>query len=242
ARLGELCETCRARFERNVFRLLDCKNERCRSIAVDAPSTLDSLSPENRRHFEAVRRGLDAVGRKASVDPQVVRGFDYYTRTVFEIHLPSLGARSALCGGGRYDHLIEELGGPPLGAVGFAIGVTPTLLAIREQGPAPPPAAGEVDLFVATAGEETREAAFRLADRVRRLGVSTDLDHEEKSLKGQLRLANRLGARFLLVLGPEEIGRGRGRLKDLSKGEETEVDLGDGAGIAARVRGAEPSP
>ncbi|MCI0586893.1 MAG: histidine--tRNA ligase [Planctomycetes bacterium] len=242
ARLGDLCETCRARFERNVFRLLDCKNERCRSIAAGAPSTLDSLSTENRRHFEAVRRGLEAVGRKAAVDPQVVRGLDYYTRTVFEVHLPSLGARSALCGGGRYDHLIEELGGPPLGAVGFAIGVTPTLLAIREQGLAPPPAPGEVDLFVAIAGEETREAAFALADRVRRSGVSADLDHEEKSLKGQLRLANRLGARFLLVLGPEEIGRGRGRLKDLSKGEETEVDLGDGAGIASRIRGTGPPP
>ncbi|HET6201818.1 MAG TPA: histidine--tRNA ligase [Planctomycetota bacterium] len=238
ARLEEYCETCRSRFERNVFRVLDCKNERCRAISSKAPAILDSLSPENLRHFESVRRGLDAVGRKAAIDPQIVRGFDYYTRTVFEVHLPSLGARSALCGGGRYDHLIEELGGPSLGAVGFAIGVSPTLLAVRERAGTPPGPARELDLFVACAGEETREAAFALVDRVRREGIASDLDHEGKSLKGQLRLANRLGARALLVLGGEEVARGRGRLRDLSKGEEVEVDLADAAGIARRAREA----
>jgi histidyl-tRNA synthetase len=238
ARLAEYCETCRARFERNVFRVLDCKNEKCRALSAGAPAILDSLGPENRSHFDAVVSALDGVGRRVAVDPLVVRGFDYYTRTVFEIHLPSLGARSALCGGGRYDHLIEELGGPPLGAVGFAIGVTPTLLALEEREGGDRASPPEVDLFVACAGEASRRPAFALVEAVRREGVAADLDHEAKSVKAQLRLANRLGAAAVIVLGEEEVGGRRARLKLLATGEEVEIALEDAAGIAARVRAA----
>jgi len=235
-RLERYCATCRARAERNVFRVLDCKDGPCRALNAEAPRILGSLSVENRGHFDAVQAALEVVGRRVTVDPGIVRGFDYYTRTVFELHLPSLGARSAVCGGGRYDHLVETLGGPPLGAVGFAIGVTPTLLALEERSAAPP--GPEVEVFVACVDEASRTAAFRLVDRLRSLGVACDLDHESRSVKGQMRGANRLGALAVVVLGPEEVARGSARLKLLETGAEEEVRLSDPSGAAALVRAA----
>jgi histidyl-tRNA synthetase len=233
-RLDRYCATCRARAERNLFRVLDCREPGCRALNAQAPALLDSLSKENREHFDAVRCALDVLRRAAIVDPSIARGFDYYTRTVFELHLPSLGARSALCGGGRYDHLLETLGGPPLGAVGFAIGVTPTLLALAEKGKPQP--SREVDVFVACVDEASRPAALRLAEDLRSAGVSCDLDHEGRSVKGQMRGANRLGALAVVVLGPEEIARGMAKLKLLESGAEAEIRLDDPSGTVAQLR------
>ncbi|HED66989.1 MAG TPA: histidine--tRNA ligase [Planctomycetes bacterium] len=218
------CDLCRSRFERNVLRVLDCKNPSCRELHAGAPAIVDFLSPENEAHFAAVRSSLERLGRKTVLDSGLVRGLDYYTRTVFELHHPPLGVRSALCGGGRYDHLVRDLGGPDLGAVGFAIGFTPTLLALEELGildrPAIRPAA---DCFLVAAGEGLDEEVFVLAEELRSRGVSVVFDVEGKSLKSQMKTANAGGFRFALVLGESELERGVVQLKDLPAREQHEI-------------------
>ncbi len=225
--LPEHCELCRARFERNVFRVLDCKNPRCKELRRDVPGILEFLSSENRQHFEAVRTLLGDLGRAVVLDPMLVRGFDYYTRTVFELHYAGLGARSALCGGGRYDHLIRDLGGPDLGAVGFAIGFTGTLLALRELGREPARRGEETPLvFVAAAGEDLEREVFSLAEELRSAGLSAVYDVEGRGLKAQMKLAGRGGHRFAVVFGADEAARGTVQLKDLEGGEQREIPRG----------------
>jgi histidyl-tRNA synthetase len=234
--IAEHCELCRERFERNVLRVLDCKNPRCRELNAGAPAILAFLADENRAHFERVGALLRALERTVVVDPGIVRGLDYYTRTVFEIHAPQLGARSALCGGGRYDHLVAELGGPDLGAVGFAVGFTGTLIALRELGLLQAAADGSARVFVATAGEGLDDAVFALAEELRAAGVSAVYDVERRSLKAQMKLAGKGGHAFAVVLGGDEIARGTVQLKDLGTGEQTEVPRNDlAARIGARV-------
>jgi histidyl-tRNA synthetase len=225
--LDEHCELCRSRFERNVLRVLDCKNPRCQELNAGAPAILAFLSGANREHFEQVQGLLAALGRRVRVDPGIVRGLDYYTRTVFEIHAPALGARSALCGGGRYDHLIADLGGPDLGAVGFAVGFTSTLLYLRELGRIAPeetifaevPAA----VFVVSAGENLEREVFLLAEALRKEGIATVYDVEARSLKAQMKLAGKGGHPFALVLGPAEVQSQSVQVKDLARGEQRSV-------------------
>jgi histidyl-tRNA synthetase len=227
--IAERCDQCRERFERNVLRVLDCKNPRCKELNAGAPSILRFLSDENARHFECVQELLGAQHRKVVIDSGIVRGLDYYTRTVFEIHAPALGARSALCGGGRYDHLVRDLGGPDLGAVGFAIGFTATLVLLRDLGVlvefVEPPA----QVYVALAGEGDVERAvlereaFAVAAMLRAAGVSCIYDVEGRSLKAQMKQAGKGGHRFAVVLGPEEAQRRTVQLKDLSTGDQREI-------------------
>lgn len=240
---GARCEDCLVRYEKNALRLLDCKVERCRELNRSAPKILDALTPDSRAHLDAVVAALKTLRRPVSIDPSIVRGFDYYTRTVFELHHPDLGARSAVCGGGRYDHLIEELGGPDLGAVGFAIGVAPTLVALEKLGkaaPAAPPP--DVEAFVAALEGVDRLRALELVDGLRRAGIAADLDHAERadaaprSLKAQLRAADRAGAAHVVIVGPDEIAKGAASLKPMRGGADREVPL-DPAAIAAAIRG-----
>jgi histidyl-tRNA synthetase len=233
------CELCRERFQRNVLRVLDCKNPRCKELNAGAPAMLEFLAPENRQHFDAVQAGLVALGRAVAVDPGIVRGLDYYTRTVFEIHAPALGARSALCGGGRYDHLIAELGGPELGAVGFAVGFTGTLLVLRELGLLAAALDQPASVFVASAGDGLEREVFRLAEELRAAGVSAVYDVEQRSLKAQMKLAGKGGHRFAAVLGGAELARGSVQLKDLARGAQEEVLRGE---LLARLRAAPPAP
>ena len=232
--LAERCEQCRERFERNVLRVLDCKNPRCRELNAGAPSIVAFLSPENAAHFRQVSELLRRMEEKRSVgrtivqDPGIVRGLDYYTRTVFEIHAPSLGARSALCGGGRYDHLIRDLGGPDLGAVGFAIGFTGTLIALREVGALVSVAEERPAVYVVLVGGgepdlETEGHAFELAEELRGAGFSAIYDVERRSLKAQMKEAGKGGHRFAAVIGPDELERGTVQLKDLATGEQREL-------------------
>jgi histidyl-tRNA synthetase len=241
--IAEHCELCRDRFERNVLRVLDCKNPRCQELNAGAPTILPFLAPENRAHFEDVQGALFNLGRTVKVDPGIVRGLDYYTRTVFEIHAPSLGARSAVCGGGRYDHLIAELGGPELGAVGFAVGFTSTLLLLRELGRIDPKESifnGEpARVFVVAAGEGLGRAVFLLAEELRAAGFSAVYDVEQRSLKAQMKLAGKGGHGFAVLVGGNELARGTVQLKDLSKGEQVELARGE---LVARLRAAEVSP
>ena len=228
-----LCGDCRGRYERNVFRILDCKEPGCRELAAEAPAMRDYLDEGDAAHFAAVLELLAEAGLKVEVDDHLVRGFDYYTRTVFELAHGSLGARDAVCGGGRYDNLVAELGGPEAGCVGFAVGVVPTMLALRKAKVAAAEAAG-VQVYVAAAVDAVRGDCFRVAERLRGAGVSAEVDCERRSLKAQMRSANRLGARYVLVVGPDELAAGRFTLKGMETGEEVKLGLAE---VVERLRG-----
>ena len=222
-RLGEYSEDSRVRFERNVLRILDSKDPRDVEQNLGAPKLIDYLSDDNRAHFEAVQRHLGELGLAVHVDPSIVRGLDYYTRTVFELHYPDLGARSALCGGGRYDRLVEDLGGAPAGAVGFAIGFTGTLIALDELGLSEQLSHTPFDVFVATVGPELAGEALRVADELRRAGMSAVFDAEDRRLKAQMKTASKFGAALAVVLGEDELAQGTVQLKDLRSSQATQV-------------------
>lgn len=223
-RLADLCPTCQDRFQRNPLRILDCKVEGCRSVTQDVPDILDSLCPECSQHFSLVRDYLTGLGLEFRLEKRLVRGFDYYTKTVFELISAHLGAQDAVGGGGRYDGLVAEMGGPDTPAVGFAAGMERLLLSLQaqlgQQLKAPGP-----KVFVAHIGPEDRFRAVELAHRLRRAAVSAELDYQGRSLKGQLKAADRLGARFTVMVGGEEMQRGVVRVRDMQAGTETEIAL-----------------
>jgi histidyl-tRNA synthetase len=239
--LGARCAECRTRFERNVFRLLDCKAEACKRLSADAPDLFAVMGVEARAHHAEFGEMLRTLGRAVREDRGIVRGLDYYTRTVFEIHYPPLGARSALCGGGRYDGLVAEVGGPPTPAVGFAIGFTPTELALAELGL--PPAADTADLaallvpevWIVALTDAERAPALALAQSLRARDLRVALDLRGKSAKAQFKEAGRSGADFALTLGPDERTAGQVVLKHLRSGVEERVAA---TGLAERLRAA----
>ena len=229
--LAQRCDDCRSRFERNIFRLLDCKEPACAELSSGAPSLRSVLGEEARAHDAGFLDALRALGREPMVDESIVRGLDYYTRTVFEIHYPQLGTRSALCGSGRYDGLVEEVGGKPTAAVGFSVGFTPTELALAELGL---PAASDLDdlrarlqpeVYLIAVGEEERSPVFALAAQLRRAGMRVDLDFRGKSLKAQFKDADRSGARWAVVIGPEEREAGEVSLRNLHQKSEQRVAI-----------------
>ncbi len=227
-KLEDLCPLCRERYNRNVFRILDCKVESCKELRRGVPEFLDHLSPASLAHFDAVRRTLDLLEVPYAVDPSIVRGFDYYTHTVFEIPYEKLGARSALCGGGRYDDLIAELGGPQLGAVGFSIGVTPVLIALEMEGILEDIPSGErPDAFLVPIGKEQEDEGFRLAVTLRRAGFTVLFDHQGKGLRARLKLAARENCRAAILLGEEERKRKVVKVRDLDRGEERDLRPGE---------------
>jgi len=228
--LAERCADCRSRFERNVFRLFDCKVARCQEWNAGAPPLASVMGAGARAHHERFLAGLAALGRRPREDPGLVRGLDYYTRSVFEILDPRLGARSALCGGGRYDGLVEEVGGPPTPGVGFAIGFTPLELALRERGL--PPAADLADLeaeqrpdvYLVAITPEDRLEVLALAGELRAAGAGcVACDHRDRTPKAQFKEAHRLGARKVVVVGPEERESGAVLLRDMDERQERRV-------------------
>ena len=218
-RRDELCEDCRERLDRNPLRVLDCKVPSDREIVKDLPPMLDSLCDPCREHFDAVKQGLDAAGVRYEIDPGLVRGLDYYTRTAYEAHHGKLGAQSAVGGGGRYDGLIQLLGGPAVPAVGFSMGIERTLIALEEEGRKPAP---ERDTIYLARGAGLGGQAVRLAQRLRR-AYAVVLDLEERGLGPQLKQADRIGARVALILGEDEAKAGEVTLKDLGSGEQRRV-------------------
>ncbi|TDA64475.1 MAG: histidine--tRNA ligase [Clostridia bacterium] len=221
-RVGELCETCRSRYERNPLRILDCKNEACQSLSVGAPKVTSFLCPKCAAHLRAVENHLRASGMAYVLDPFLVRGLDYYTSTAFEIMLPG-EAGGSIGGGGRYDKLVEVCGGPPTPAVGFAVGLERTLLAMKQQGLTPAPSRGPL-VFVAVAAPEARAAAWEVLCALRRAGLNADKDFLSRSLKAQMKYADRLGARLAVILGPEEIAGGWVTVRDLQHGIQDRVN------------------
>jgi histidyl-tRNA synthetase len=230
------CEDCQRRIERNVFRMLDCKQPQCQPSNREAPAFLDHLRPESRGRFDRTFALLQRLDVPVVIDPAIVRGFDYYTHLVFEVRCPDLGARDAVCGGGRYDGLIAELGGQPQGAVGFAIGVTPTMLALEKQGhPAMAAREDAVPVFVAPVGDEQREAAFLLVASLRDAGLPCDTDFEDKSMKALFKAAPKRGVRLLLVLGPDELAQGTVQVRDLQKSRDATLPRDPGLAEALRA-------
>lgn len=223
--MNNLCENCQRRLKLNPLRILDCKEKRCKEISLDAPSMLDSLCAECKDHFEQVKGSLDDFGIGFTINSRIVRGLDYYTRTVFEVTTEELGAQNAVAAGGRYDGLVEELGGPPTPAIGFSIGIE-RLVSLHEL-VAPEGFQKEVDVFIASIGEETKKTAFRLAYELRMQSVSVEMDYENKSLKSQLRRADKLGAKFTVIAGDEELGRGKVKLRNMKESTEEEIDIDD---------------
>jgi histidyl-tRNA synthetase len=214
--LGALCENCRNRFERNVFRILDCKvdAEKTRNL----PPAIEHTCEKCRAHMAAVEGALRDASVPYRVDPRIVRGLDYYTRTVYEFSSSALGAQNALCGGGRYDTLVRDMGGPDVGAVGFAAGAERILLAMKGAAAAAP-----LDFFGVAVQEAQRGHVFRLVTDLRRAGLSGDMDYEGRSVKAQMRSANRSGARYAVLVGPDEAAQGRLTLKDMKAGTERAV-------------------
>lgn len=232
AHRAELCADCQERLNRNPLRILDCKNPKCQEIARAAPSVLEFLCEPCREHFEQVKRGLDALGIRFEVDPKMVRGLDYYTRTAFEFiaEHPALGTASAVGGGGRYDRLVRELGGPDVPAVGFALGLDRLVLLMKESGRT---FAAAPELFVAVVDDAAREAALKLVSALRREGFAIETDPRGGSLKSQMKRADHSQARYALVLGGNEVASGEAQLKPLRGGEPVKVRL-DALGEALR--------
>ncbi len=223
-RLGELCASCQSRFERNPMRILDCKSPVCQEISQGAPTTMDCLCDECREHFEKVKRYLDLAGIQYEIDERLVRGLDYYTKTAFEITVPAIGSQSAICGGGRYDGLIAELGGEPIPGVGFALGMERIFTALQTQG-IELSLPQETDVFVSYLGDEAEEAAFQLLYRLRAAGLRAEKDCMGRSLKAQMKYANKFNAAYTVILGGEELARGAVQLRDMRNSTQQEVAL-----------------
>ena len=225
-RLGEMCATCRERFEKNPLRMLDCKEEGCKAITAGAPKILDYLCPDCAAHFQKVEELLAASGIEYVVDPNIVRGLDYYTRTVFEFVSDSIGAQGTVCAGGRYDGLIAGLGGPSTPAVGFAAGLERLLLLMDNTG-ARFPAAPVPDIYVAGMDEASRARALSLVAALRRQDISAECDLMERSVKAQLKYADKLGARYVAVIGENELAEGAVNLKKMSDGSSVKLPFGE---------------
>lgn len=217
-----LCPTCKTRFEKNPMRILDCKEKSCKEITKNAPIILDYVCEDCSDHFTKVKEYLDILGIEYNVDPGIVRGLDYYTKTIFEI----LNSDFTVCGGGRYDKLIEEIGGPEMPAVGFAMGIERLIMAIEKEGieiPKDP----VVELYLASRGEEGAKEAFKLANSLRNIGVSAEINHAGRSFKAEMKYANKIGAKFSVVLGDDELQSRKARFKRMEDGEQFEISLDD---------------
>ena len=227
SRAEELCDTCKDRLDRNPMRILDCKSPVCKAIADDAPVMIDYLCDECKAHFEGVKQHLNAVGLNFTVNPKIVRGLDYYTKTVFEFISGEIGAQSTVCGGGRYDGLVGQMGGPSLPSLGFAMGIERLLMVMASQGTEfPEPSVP--DVYIATMGEAARLKATKLCMDLRDEGFTAITDVAGRSVKAQMKYADKLGARFSTVIGDDELANNRCVLKNMQNGEQQEVTLSDG--------------
>lgn len=224
ARKDELCDTCRDRLDRNPMRILDCKSPVCSEIAAGAPVVLDYLCDDCREHFENVKKYLGAMNIEYTVNPQIVRGLDYYTKTVFEFVADSIGAQGTVCGGGRYDGLIEELGGQKTPSLGFAMGLERLQLVMDAQG-CEYPDAGKADLFIVAMGDKAKLKAVEIAKDMREEGFSVLYDLNDRSIRAQMKYADKVGARFNVVIGDNEIETDKAELKNMTTGEKNEISL-----------------
>ena len=224
AQKDNLCETCKDRLDRNPMRILDCKSPVCSEIAKNAPVMVDFLCDDCANHFEGVKAHLNAMGIEYSVNPHIVRGLDYYTRTVFEFVSNSIGAQGTVCGGGRYDGLVSQMGGPAVPALGFGMGIERLMLVLQSEG-VTLPEPKTCDLFISVVGSDAAVKASELCAKLRAEGFCAQSEISGRGLKAQMRFANKIGAKFLVVLGDDELNNNKAVLKDMSNSETKEVDL-----------------
>lgn len=224
SRKDELCDTCKSRLDRNPMRILDCKSPICHEIAEGAPVVIDYLCDECKEHFENVQKYLKTQNIEYTINPQIVRGLDYYTKTVFEFVSNSIGAQGTVCGGGRYDGLVEELGGQHTPSLGFAMGIERLMLLMEAQG-CEFPEAEKPDLFIVALGEKATLKAVEIAKDMREEGFSALLDLNQRSVRAQMKYADKLGAKFNVVIGDNEVEAKTAKLKNMQTGEETEINL-----------------
>ncbi len=230
--LDELCETCRQRYEKNPLRILDCKSKECKVIYNDAPVLLDHICEDCATHFEKLKTYLTAMNIPFTVDPTIVRGLDYYTKTVFEIISKNKGSEGTVCGGGRYNGLVSEIGGPEMTGVGFAMGLE-RLLLVLESLNLIPESEERPDIFLANIGEKADLFVQKLVYDLRNEGVCAERDYLERSVKAQMKYANKTGARFSGVIGDDDIEKGSVSVKNMENGESADVPFGE---IAAFIK------
>ena len=221
----QLCDTCLSRLQRNPMRILDCKSPVCAEISAGAPKIIDYICDDCREHFDSVKACLDTIGIEYTLKPELVRGLDYYTRTVFEFVSGDIGSQSAIGGGGRYDRLVEELGGKPTSGLGFGLGLDRIMLVMQVQG-LELPQQGKCELYIAPMGQAAQQKAFQMANALHHCGVSADFDICGKGLKAQMKYADKIGVRFSLVLGDNEMKSGLAELKNMKTGEKATVRIG----------------
>ena len=221
----KLCATCHTRLEKNPMRIIDCKSEICSAIAEDAPKMIDHLCPDCKEHLDKTLRYLDSVGIDYTINPNIVRGLDYYTRTVFEITSDALGAQSTVCGGGRYNGLVEELGGKPTEGIGFAVGLERLVMIMKSQGLDKTVNAHQPRIFIAAIGDSADVTAQKLIYDLREMGCYAERDLCGRSIKAQMKYANKLGSAYSMVLGDDEIASGKADLKNMADGTSAPVNL-----------------
>ncbi|MCK4450286.1 MAG: histidine--tRNA ligase, partial [Anaerolineae bacterium] len=224
--IDDICDDCRRRLERNPLRLLDCKTKSCQPIIDAAPNMREHLCDECAEHFQTLLGYLDSLGRPYTLSHRLVRGLDYYTKTVFEVWAEGIGAQNAVCGGGRYDGLAEVLGGPPTPGVGFGSGLERIILVMEQLGVEVPPLPAP-RVFLAHLGPQARREALRLADALRRADVGTWLPFGERGLRSQLREAGKRAMRYVVILGEDELASGTAMVRDMQAGEQTSVELAE---------------
>ncbi|MEG0833883.1 MAG: histidine--tRNA ligase [Christensenellaceae bacterium] len=217
--LNSLCETCNDRFEKNPLRILDCKEEKCQSIVKNAPMMIEHLCGECSDHFEQLKQYLSAMDIAYSINPLIVRGLDYYTKTVFEIISDSIGAQGTVCGGGRYDKLIKQIGGSDMAGIGFGMGIE-RLLLVMENEKIEIPKPSITDIYICTRGEQARLIAVKLMQDLRNKGIKADMDHCNRGVKAQFKYADKIGAKKVIVIGEDEIANGTYVVKDMQDGTE----------------------
>lgn len=225
-RISEMCQTCLSRLDRNPMRILDCKSPVCGEIAQNAPKIIDYLCDECSEHFGAVKKYLDLMGIEYTVNPKIVRGLDYYTKTVFEFICPDVGAQSTICAGGRYDGLISELGASSTPALGFGMGLERIILAMTKQN-AEFVSPAQCDLFICSIGEDALKKAMTLTMRLRDDGYHVEYDIMGRNIKPQMKYAGKIGSKFVLVIGDNELSSGVAKLKHMATGEQTDIYLND---------------
>ncbi|SUY47390.1 histidyl-tRNA synthetase [Clostridium putrefaciens] len=218
--LEELCDTCKTRYSRNPMRILDCKEESCKVITKNAPVILEYICDECKIHFEDLKLHLEAVGIKYQIDHYIVRGLDYYSKTVFEI----VNDNITVCGGGRYDYLIEQINGPKMPAVGFGMGMERLLMTLDEEGiEIPKPVI--INMYVGSIGEESNLESYKITYKLRQQGIKAECDHLKRSVKAQMRYANKMGAEYTMILGENELKENKVKIKRMSDGEQFNVEL-----------------
>ena len=226
ANLDGMCATCKSRFDKNPLRILDCKEERCKTITANAPKILDYLCDDCKEHFEGVQKGLTALGINFTVNPGIVRGLDYYTRTVFEFVSTDIGAQGTVCGGGRYNHLVEEVGGKPTPAAGFGLGLERLLLVLENTNNLKAEDKG-IDVYVAPLGEKAGDESGVICQHLRKAGLSAETDLMGRSLKAQMKYADKINAHYVAIIGDDELDQGIATVKNMKEGESRQVSLDD---------------